>query len=57
LCQAQTIERLRARHFVNKVQVDIYKVWLVRSRTDHVAIPNFLRQGLWLRIHRSILPV
>ena len=57
LCQTKTVKCLRARHFVHEVQIYIYKVWLVRARTDHMAVPNFLGEGLGLRTHRSILPV
>jgi len=42
---------------VNQVQVDIYKVWLILPRADHVAIPNLLGKGFWLQTHRSIQPV
>jgi hypothetical protein len=56
---AQAIKSLRARHFVNEVEVDVQQVWFAGCALHNVAIPNFLgkREGLAVRIgHASIQP-
>jgi hypothetical protein len=55
----QAVKSLRARHFVNEVEVDVQQVWFAWCALHDVAIPNFLgkREGLAVRIgHASIQP-
>ena len=45
---AQAVERLRARHFVHEMQVDVDQVGLAGRGVHHVLVPHLLRE-----CHRS----
>jgi len=48
--QSEAVECLRARHLVHKVHVDVQQVRFTGCAAHHVAVPQFLGQGL---PHRS----
>ncbi len=52
---AQTVERLRRRHLVHEVQVDVEEVGFAGRGTDHVAVPELLGEGLGGVGHDSLL--
>ena len=43
--RAQAVERLRAGHLVDEVQVDVEQVGLTRGTAHHVGVVDLLRQG------------
>src|SRR4029077_10519719 len=43
--EPQRLERLRRRHLVHEVQVDVEEVGLARRTMDHVRVPDLLGEG------------
>jgi hypothetical protein len=41
-CLAQTVKRLRRRHLVNEVQIDVKESWLATRFTNNVRLPEFV---------------
>jgi hypothetical protein len=41
-CLAQTVKRLRRRHLVNEVQIDVKESWLATCFTNNVRLPEFV---------------
>ena len=52
---AQALERLRRRHLVDEVEVDVEKVWLARLAADNVVVPDLLGSGARL-CHQAKTP-
>jgi hypothetical protein len=42
LCHAQTLERLRTRHFMDEMAVDIKQAGAVITLVDEMAFPDFV---------------
>ena len=54
--QAQAFERLRTRHFMNEVTVDIEKAGAVILAVDHMVVPDFVVEGAGrVRIRLTLL--